>query len=371
MPETAGGGRRGSRRSVHQPHQRLRRPGREHAGGRCGAACGTAPAPDPGRDPSRRRIPVFRALLLPGRRFGSTPSSACRWPSARSPTGERRAARARSFGAYAVGSVMVNAFGIGVANERAMQSNCSGHAASACRAFAGRSITAAADGVLLAPPIGFAGSWGAHQPGGNARLPRRRSWRGSLPFIGLGFLPDRLPRYRMRRRPWPTSSTCRCRSPPACSAPAADQLPGFVRAVAPWLPSYHYAQLGVERARRADGAVGRQRAAGSRVTRRRSSGRASHVSPRRRPQVRLSAQRSPFSAPPPRVQEVAQGVAHDVEGQHDDQDGEAGQEHDVRAQDDELPAGREHAPPVGGGRLRAEPEEGRPPWPGSSRRRRG
>jgi hypothetical protein len=40
----------------------------------------------------------------------------------------------------------------------------------------------------------------------------------------------------------------------------------------------------------------------------------------------------------PRVEEIAWGVAHQVQGQHDHEDGEAEQEDNPRAQDDELPA---------------------------------
>src|SRR2546427_72035 len=58
------------------------------------------------------------------------------------------------------------------------------------------------------------------------------------------------------------------------------------------------------------------------------------------------------------VQEVAEGVADEVQGQDDDEDREAREQDDVRAQDDELSAGREHAAPVGGRRLSAEAEEG-------------
>src|SRR3989338_8189645 len=78
------------------------------------------------------------------------------------------------------------------------------------------------------------------------------------------------------------------------------------------------------------------------------------------------AQRAGPALPPasarirPRVEEIAQGVAHQVERQYDHEDGEPGQEDHVRAQDDELPARRQHAAPVGRGRLGAPAQEGQP-----------
>src|SRR5712691_9012489 len=62
----------------------------------------------------------------------------------------------------------------------------------------------------------------------------------------------------------------------------------------------------------------------------------------------------------PRVEEIAQGVADEVESQDDHEDGEPRQQDDVRAQDHELTPGREHAAPVGRGLLGAEAEEGQP-----------
>src|SRR5256885_17129614 len=55
-----------------------------------------------------------------------------------------------------------------------------------------------------------------------------------------------------------------------------------------------------------------------------------------------------------RVEEVAHGVAHKVERQHDDEDGQPRQQDDVRAQDHERASRRQHAAPVRGGRLGAE-----------------
>jgi len=41
----------------------------------------------------------------------------------------------------------------------------------------------------------------------------------------------------------------------------------------------------------------------------------------------------------PRVEQVAQGVAHQVQRQHDDEDGEPGQKHHVWARQDSLTTG--------------------------------
>ena len=60
------------------------------------------------------------------------------------------------------------------------------------------------------------------------------------------------------------------------------------------------------------------------------------------------------------VYAVWQGIADEVESQDDHEDGEPGQQDDMRAQDHELPPRRQHAAPVGRGRLGAEAEEGEP-----------
>src|SRR5256714_5682911 len=61
-----------------------------------------------------------------------------------------------------------------------------------------------------------------------------------------------------------------------------------------------------------------------------------------------------------RVEDIAHGVAHEVERQHDDEDGQPRQQDDVRAQDHERASRRQHAAPVGGGRLGAEAQERQP-----------
>ena len=64
--------------------------------------------------------------------------------------------------------------------------------------------------------------------------------------------------------------------------------------------------------------------------------------------------------PRSRNEQIAQGIAHEVERQDHREDRQARQEHDVRAEDHELAARREHAAPVRGGGLGAEAEEAQP-----------
>ena len=63
------------------------------------------------------------------------------------------------------------------------------------------------------------------------------------------------------------------------------------------------------------------------------------------------------SRPAPRLGSL-RGKTIGMQGQHDHEEGEPGQEHRVRVQDDELPARPQHAAPVGRGRLGAEAQEG-------------
>src|SRR5262245_31486045 len=59
-----------------------------------------------------------------------------------------------------------------------------------------------------------------------------------------------------------------------------------------------------------------------------------------------------------RVQEFAQGVAHDVEGQHGEYDGQPREGRDPRTALDVLPALAEDVAPARGGRRDAEAQEG-------------
>src|SRR5919202_1046995 len=58
-----------------------------------------------------------------------------------------------------------------------------------------------------------------------------------------------------------------------------------------------------------------------------------------------------------RVERVAQPVAQQVERQHGGEDGEAGEDRDVRRQLQELPAVAEHRAPLGRGRPDAQAQE--------------
>src|SRR5262249_31753329 len=57
------------------------------------------------------------------------------------------------------------------------------------------------------------------------------------------------------------------------------------------------------------------------------------------------------------IEEVAQGVADEVERKHREHDGEGGEEDEVRGVEQVRAAVVEHGPPAGGGRDDAEPEE--------------
>src|SRR6266404_1875040 len=59
----------------------------------------------------------------------------------------------------------------------------------------------------------------------------------------------------------------------------------------------------------------------------------------------------------PRVEDVAQAVAEEVEPEHGEHDREPGEDRHPDARLDEVPRRREHVPPRGLRRLRAEPEE--------------
>src|SRR6266403_4610834 len=72
--------------------------------------------------------------------------------------------------------------------------------------------------------------------------------------------------------------------------------------------------------------------------------------PRRRVKRRLLA-------PQARIEEIAQGVAHDVEGEHGQHDRQPGEGRDPRAALDVLPALAEDVAPARRGRGDAEAEE--------------
>jgi ABC-2 type transport system permease protein len=150
-----------------------------------------------------------------------------------------------SFGAYAVGSVMVYAFGIGVANERAMRIDLLLRATPLPPAvhLLAKIVTALVYSCIsLALLIGFGVLvGGVRQPPGVWLSVALRLLGGSLPFIALGFLIGY--RYGSNAAPAVANLVYLPMSFASGLFMPLDQLPGFVRAIAPWLPTYHYAQL--------------------------------------------------------------------------------------------------------------------------------
>ena len=145
------------------------------------------------------------------------------------------------------------------------------------------------------------------------RFRRARGWRapaggvwlsvalrllaGSLPFIALGFLIGF--RYGPNAAPAVANLIYLPMSFASGLFMPLDQLRIRARRGALAARAITTLRAGVERARCADGAVGRQRAVARGLRGAVPRAGASRVSPRRRPQVRLSAQLSPLSAPPP------------------------------------------------------------------------
>ena len=150
-----------------------------------------------------------------------------------------------SFGAYAVGNVMVYGFGIGVANERGMKIDRLMRA-SPLPPFVfmlAKVLTALLFALLaLVLLIGF-----GIVAGGVRETPAvwatiiTRLLAGSLPFIALGFAigyssgPNAAPALANLIY-LPLSFASGLFMP-------LDRLPGFVQRIAPYLPSYHYGQL--------------------------------------------------------------------------------------------------------------------------------
>jgi len=150
-----------------------------------------------------------------------------------------------SFGAYAVGNVMVYGFGIGVANERGMKVDRLMRASPLPPLvfMLAKVLTALVFSlVALSLLIGFGiVVGGVHQPAAVWVTVIARLLAGSLPFIGLGFWigywsgPNAAPAVaNLIYLPLSFAS--------GLFVPL-NQLPDFVRAIAPYLPSYHYAQL--------------------------------------------------------------------------------------------------------------------------------
>jgi ABC-2 type transport system permease protein len=150
-----------------------------------------------------------------------------------------------SFGAYAVGSVMVYAFGIGVAVERGMKVDLLMRVTPLPPAvyLAAKVVTAlifalACVVVLVAYGVAVGG---VRQPLAVWALMTAELLAGSLPFIGLGFAigylagPNSAPAVANLLY-LPLAFASGLFVPPG-------QLPAFIRRLAPYLPTYHYGQL--------------------------------------------------------------------------------------------------------------------------------
>jgi ABC-2 type transport system permease protein len=150
-----------------------------------------------------------------------------------------------SFGAYAVGSVMVYGFGIGVANERGMRVDRLMRASPLppLVLMLAKVLTALAFSLIaLILLIGYGiVVGGIHQTPAVWAAVVVRLVVGSLPFIALGFAigywsgPNAAPALaNLIYLPLSFAS--------GLFVPL-NQLPGFIQNLAPYLPSYHYAQL--------------------------------------------------------------------------------------------------------------------------------
>ena len=150
-----------------------------------------------------------------------------------------------SFGAYAVGNVMIYGFGIGVANERAMKIDRLMRASPLPPLvfMLAKVVTALVFALLaLLLLVGYgAVVGGIHQPPAVWAMVIARLLAGSLPFIALGFAIGYL------SGPHAAPAVANLIYLPLAFASGffvpVGQLPGFVQAIAPFLPTYHYAQL--------------------------------------------------------------------------------------------------------------------------------
>ncbi len=150
-----------------------------------------------------------------------------------------------SFGAYAVGNVMVYGFGIGVANERGMKVDRLMRASPLPPMvfMLAKVVTALIFAFLaLVLLIGFGIVVGRiHETPAVWAMIIARLLAGSLPFIALGFA------IGYWSGPHAAPAVANLIYLPLSFASGLfvplDQLPGFVRALAPFLPSYHYAEL--------------------------------------------------------------------------------------------------------------------------------
>lgn len=150
-----------------------------------------------------------------------------------------------SFGAYAVGQVMVFGFGIGVAVERGQKLDL---LMRATPLPAGVSLTAKVAVGLLFGLLSILVLFAYGSVAGGIRLPPgvwlsviARLLAGSLPLIALGFAIGYL------AGPNAAPAVANLVYLPLAFASGIflplEQLPAFVQRVAPYLPTYHYAQL--------------------------------------------------------------------------------------------------------------------------------
>lgn len=150
-----------------------------------------------------------------------------------------------SFGAFAVGSVMVYAFGVGVAVERGLKVDRLLRATPlplavllAAKGLAALAFALLALGVLLGVGVLVGGV--AEPPAVWAALVARLL-AGSVPFAGLGFAigyaagPQAAPALANLIY-LPLAFASGLFTPPG-------RLPRFLQVVAPYLPTYHYGQL--------------------------------------------------------------------------------------------------------------------------------
>jgi ABC-2 type transport system permease protein len=150
-----------------------------------------------------------------------------------------------SFGAYAVGNVMVYGFGIGVAVERGMKIDRLMRASPLppLVLMLAKVLTALVFALLaLVLLIGFGiVVGGIHQTPAVWAAVIARLLAGSLPLIALGFAIG----YWSGHHAAPAVANLIYLPLSFASGlfVPLDQLPGFVQALAPYLPSYHYAQL--------------------------------------------------------------------------------------------------------------------------------
>jgi ABC-2 type transport system permease protein len=150
-----------------------------------------------------------------------------------------------SFGAYAVSSMMVFNFGIGVAQERASKVDLLMRATPLPPLvyMLARLITAATFGVISVLILFAFGTvaGGVRLDAGTWLTIIGRLLLGSLPFIGMGFAIGYF--FGVNAAPAVTNLVYLPLSFASGLFVPLSQMPDFIQKVAPYLPTYHYAQL--------------------------------------------------------------------------------------------------------------------------------